>query len=67
LLFFFFEGFHERAVAFGGYTPVNGSDIVAILVRTHIVELQSRSFEDRVKVSLHLAVDRLAYLYLVPP
>ena len=67
LFFLLPECFHKSAMAFGTYVPVDGSDIVAILIGPHIIELKTRPFEDRMEVALHLAVDRLAYLYLILP
>ena len=43
------------------------ADIITLLIRTHIVELQTRSLEDRMEVALHVAVYRLAYLNFVLP
>ncbi len=49
----------------GGNVPVDRADVVAILVRADVIEFQAGSFEDRMKISLHLAVDGLAYLNFV--
>lgn len=65
LFLFLAKGFYEGTVAFGRNVPVYGTDIVAILIRAYIVELQSGSLEDRTKIALHMAVDSLADLYFV--
>src|SRR4051812_42909635 len=41
LLFFFAKCFYKSSMPLGGYIPVDGSDIIAILIRTNIIELQS--------------------------
>ncbi len=65
LLFCFPKGLYVGTVSFGGDVPVDSANVVAILVGSHVVELQARTFEDRVKVTLHLAVDSLTDLYFV--
>ncbi len=65
LFFCLAEGLYAGAVALGRHVPVDRPDIVAVLVGANIVEFQARSLEDGVEVTLHLAIDSLADLYLV--
>jgi hypothetical protein len=46
---------------------VDAADVIAILVRSHVIKLEPSSLKNGVEVALHLAVDGLAYLYLVIP
>src|SRR6218665_1331870 len=65
LLFFFAEGFHVGAVPFSRHIPVDGTNVIAVLIGTPPLKLQPRSFENRMKVALHLAIDSLANLNLI--
>src|SRR5688572_13923874 len=65
LLFFFLEGLNKSAVSFCGYIPVNRPDVVAVLVGADVIKLQPRTFKNRMKITLHLAIDSLADLNFV--
>jgi hypothetical protein len=45
--------------------PVNAADIIAVLIGADIVKFESGALENRVKITLHLAVDCLPDLDLV--
>ena len=55
----------ECPVALGRHMPVDGADVVAVLVGAYVIELQAAPLEDGMEIPLHLAVDGLAYLDLV--
>jgi hypothetical protein len=52
-------------MAFCGNVPVNGADIISILVGAHIIEFKAGAFKDGVKIPLHLAINSLPDLYFV--
>src|SRR5687768_13988578 len=65
LFFFFPESFDKSSMPFRGNIPVDGADVISVLIGAYIIEFKSGAFEDGVEISLHLAVDRLADLDLV--
>ena len=67
LFLFFLECLYKSPVAFRGHIPVNGPDIISILVRPDVIELKAGAFENGMEVALHMAVDSLTYLYFVVP
>lgn len=62
LLFLFLEGLYKCAMSLCRHMPIDGTDIVTVLIRADVVEFKTCSLENGMKIPLHLAVDRLANL-----
>src|SRR5690606_6404075 len=60
LLPFFFECFYKSSMSFGTGVPVDGTDIISIVICPHIIKGNAGAFKYRVKITLHLVSNGFA-------
>jgi len=53
-------------MTFGGHVPIDGTNIITVLIRSNFVKFKARAFKYGMEISLHLAIDNLANLDFVP-